>query len=385
MKHLRPALEELRAADLLREPPLVGAPFDGRVMIQGVPFINFASNNYLGLATHPRVKQAAIDAIQRWGTGATGSRLLSGTSEAHVRLEEALAAFKRTEAAVTFPSGYQANIGMIPALAGPDDIVFLDRLAHASLVDGARMARAALRVFAHNDMDDLEKCLKRYTTKGQRWIVTESVFSMDGDRAPLKDLVALAQTRGAHTYVDEAHGTGVWGPEGRGWINAQGVERQVDVCMGTLSKALGGTGGFICGSRELIAWAHNRCRSFIYSTALPPACAAAAVAALDVVREEPERREKLFRLSARLRRGLNLPGEGPIVPLIVGGEKETLALAQHLRAGGVFAPAIRPPTVPKGTARLRFSLTADHTENDVDRVLEILEKSLRKAIAQKAS
>jgi 8-amino-7-oxononanoate synthase len=380
LRDLAPRLKALEDSDLLRAARVLTTAPQARVKLEGRSVLNFASNNYLGLAADPRLVQAAHEALREWGVGATASRLLGGTLEIHASLEEALARFKGTEAAAVFPSGYHVNTGLLPALLDPEDVVLADRLCHASLIDGARLSRAALRVFRHNDMADLEKALKRAPGRGARWVVTESVFSMDGDLAPLSELVSLAQRTGARTYVDEAHATGVVGPEGRGLVQALGLEKDVDVCMGTLSKALGGLGGFVCGSRDLVSWIHNRCRSFIYSTALPPALAAAALAALDICRREDARRDKLARLANRLRRELGLPpGESPIVPFVVGSETDALRAAAGLWETGVFAPAIRPPTVPKGTSRLRFSVTADHEDADIDRVIAFFRKPVAQA------
>ena len=292
--------------------------------------------------------------------------------DVHRELEEEIASFKQAEAAVVFPSGYHANVGMLQALAGPGDVIILDRLAHASLVDGARLSRATLRVFRHNDPEDLAKVLKRGRGAGEQWVVTESVFSMDGDRAPLGDLLSVCEEEDARLYVDEAHGTGVWGPDGRGWVNALGLAGRVPVCMGTLSKGLGAQGGFVVGSRSLIQWVVNRARSFIYSTALNPGAAAAALAAIRIARTEPERRARLFSLSARLRAGAGLSGEGPIVPVHAGQDADAVSLSNRLWEEGLFAPAIRPPTVPRGTARIRFSVTAGHREEDVDRAVRII-------------
>ncbi len=379
MKFLEEALQGLKDADLYRELKTLSSAPEAHVTLGGRSFINFASNNYLGLSADERVKSAAAEAAREWGAGATASRLLGGTLELHDELERSLAAFKRTEACAVFPSGYHANLGTLQCLLSSDDTALVDRLAHASLIDGVRLSRATLRVFRHNDPSDLEKKLRGRGRRGRVWIITESVFSMDGDVAPLAEIVGLARRYGAHTYVDEAHGTGVWGPEGRGVVNECGLEKDVDVCMGTLSKALGSAGGFVCGGRSLIEWIRNRSRSFIYSTALPPPSLAAALKSLELVQQEPWRRKKLFDLTARLRAGLRQPESlnSPIVPFLVGSEKETLRLSRLLWDEGIFAPAIRPPTVPKGTSRLRFSLTAGHTEADVDRVVGcLLEKSI---------
>jgi 8-amino-7-oxononanoate synthase len=337
--------------------------------VGGREILNFSSNNYLGLAEDPRVCRAAAVAAERWGSGATGSRLMGGTLAVHEELESALAEFKQQEGALVFPSGYHANLGMIPSLAGLEDTLFLDRLAHASLVDGARLSKARVRVFRHNDAENLDHVLSRVTGKGERWVITESVFSMDGDRAPLADLVSVCRKHGARLYVDEAHGTGVWGPSGRGWVNEQGVADKVDVCMGTLSKAFGAQGGFVCGSPVLIQWAINRSRAFVYSTALAPSAVGASLAALKIMQDEPNRRARLFERSKQLWSGLGLEGRGPIVPLIVGDDARALSLSASLWEAGVFAPAVRFPTVPRGAARVRFSVTAAHTAEDIDRVL----------------
>jgi 8-amino-7-oxononanoate synthase len=395
---LGPELKSLEEKNLLRVLRVMGSAPGARAELEGKSVLNFASNNYLGLAGHPSVVAAAREASEAWGAGATASRLLGGTLAVHERLEKALAGFKKTEACAVFPSGWHANLGALPALMGPGDTVVLDRLAHASLVDGARLSRADLLVFKHNDVEDLERVLRRAPVTGRRWIVTESVFSMDGDVAPLCEMVFVAERYNARLYVDEAHGTGVFGPGGSGVVNGLGLEKKVAVCMGTLSKALGAQGGFVCGSEDLIRWIHNKARSFIYSTALAPAAAGAALAAVGMLPTEgEERRKRVLSLSARLRDGLEeirragaggtvsaaaparairspyTPYErGPIVPFLVGGEEDALALSRRLWDAGVFAPAVRPPTVPKGTARLRFSVTADHTPADIDRVLAAL-------------
>lgn len=373
-QRLTSALTVLETENRRRRPRTVESMPSAHTRSGGRDIVNFASNNYLGLAEDPRVIEAAAQAQRRWGIGATGSRLMGGTLALHEELEKALARFKGTTSALVFPSGYHANVGMIPALAGADDTVFLDRLAHASLVDGARLSKAHVRVFRHNDPDHLEHVLGRRKGAGERWVITESVFSMDGDRAPLKDLAAVCEKWGARLYVDEAHATGVWGPGGRGWVNEQGVVDRVDVCMGTLSKALGAQGGFVCGSMALTQWGINRARAFVYSTALSPGAAGGALAALALCETEEDRRTRLFSLSDRLWAGLGLKGKGPIVPLILGDDGRALSLSAALWEEGVFAPAIRFPTVPKGAARVRFSVTASHTPDDIDRVLSVVDR-----------
>jgi len=388
---LEQSLEALGKTHQRRRLRVLASAPGSRVTVGGKVYLNLASNNYLGLAGDERLMAAAREALARWGAGATASRLLGGTLALHEELEAALTAYKRTEACAVFPSGYHANLGVLPALAGPDDTLILDRLSHASLVDGARLSKAKILVFAHNDPDDLGRVLRRAPAGGRRWVVTESVFSMDGDAAPLLELVAAAERDGGRLYVDEAHATGVLGPEGQGVVRALGLETRVGASMGTLSKALGSQGGYVAGSEDLVRWLHNKARSFIYSTALNPAAAGAALSAVDVAKTDEARRGRVLSLAGRLRDGLSRLGarppskplggayavfeRGPIVPFIVGESGAAVALSKKLWEAGFFAPAVRPPTVPAGTARLRFSVTAGHTEDEVDRLLDVLGRS----------
>jgi 8-amino-7-oxononanoate synthase len=294
-----------------------------------------------------------------------------------VRLEERLAAFERQEAAVLFPTGYAANVGTIAALAGPDDLVCLDRLNHASLVDGCRLSRAKLMVYRHDRLDRLARGLKKAATRRRRFIVTDSVFSMDGVLAPLRALCELAEKFDATLVVDEAHATGVFGEQGRGVAEQQGVEDRVPVRVGTLSKAVGTLGGFVAGSQPLVDWLWNTARTQMFSTALPPAVCAAATAAIDVIETEPWRRQRLWALADRLRQQLagarirTVPNSvGPIVPVLIGLPEQALAAAGRLEEAGFLVPAIRPPTVPRGTSRLRISVSCGHREEDVDRLAE---------------
>lgn len=338
--------------------------------------VNMASNNYLGLAHDERVVAAAQRAAEQWGVGAGASRLLTGTTQAHAELEEALAAYKGTERALVFSSGYAANVGVLSALAGPRDHIFADRLNHASLIDGCRLTRAHMRVFRHGDLEHLEHLLQKAPERGQRLIVTDGVFSMDGELAPLPALVELAEQYEALLVVDDAHGTGVVGPEGRGSIAHFGLEDHVPVQVGTLSKALGAQGGFVAGSEALIDLLVNKARSFIYSTGIAPPVVAAAHEALRIAREEDERRTLLQRLLAMLRDGLTGRGydvmgkaPAPMMAVRVGDPEAALALAQQLEASGIRAPAIRPPTVPEGTSRLRLAPMATHSLQAVKRVI----------------
>ncbi len=340
-------------------------------------FINFSSNDYLGLANDPKLREAAIAAINEFGVGAGASRLITGTQSPHVRLEHALAKWKGTEAALSFSSGYAAALGTIPALVKKDDVILLDKLCHASLIDGAKLSGATLRIFPHNNLRKLESHLEwaRREHPGKRILVaTESVFSMDGDRAPLRELVELKKRFDALLMLDEAHAVGVIGPNGRGLAAAESIGEDVDIQMGTLSKALGASGGYICGSRNLIEWLINRARSFIYSTAPSPAIAAATLAAVDFLSSsEGEERRLLLWKKIRLMQevmptsGLNKKDApaGAIFPWIVGGEQAALDLASALQNKGFLVPAIRYPTVAKGSARLRITVTAAHQEDQI--------------------
>jgi len=367
-------LARLDAAALRRDLHPIDSASDTEVLIDGRPYLLLSSNNYLGLATHPAVRAAARHAIERYGCGTGASRLISGHLDLHAAVEAKLAAFKGTEAALLFPSGYQANVGTITALVGRGDHVYSDALNHASIIDGCRLSRASVHVYPHRNVRALEAELAATSPGGRRLIVTDSVFSMDGDRTPLAALTALAEQYHSWLMVDEAHATGVLGPRGAGLAAAEGLGDRVDVHLGTLGKALGSAGAYVAGSRALVEWLVNRARSFVYTTGLAPAAAAAAGAALDIVVTEPERREALARNAARLRDGLSalgfaVGGDTQIIPVAIGDNRPALRFAEGLRARGVLAQAIRPPTVPEGTARLRVTPMATHTEAQLDRVL----------------
>jgi 8-amino-7-oxononanoate synthase len=343
-------------------------PQAARVVLDGRELVNFGSNDYLGLAADPRLAAAAAEAGQREGWGSGASPLVTGHAAAHRQLEQRLAEFEGTEAALLFTSGFAANAGTIAAVVGPGDAVYSDRKNHASLWDGCRLSRADVRVYPHGDWRQLEALLADSQKYRRRLIVTDSLFSMDGDLAPLVELADLAERYGAMLMVDEAHATGVFGQRGRGVAEQLGVEDRVPIRVGTLSKALGSVGGFVAGSRTLIEWLVNRARPYIFSTALPPAIAAAAIAALDVVRDEPQRRTALLARAQELRNTLRGAGwnvgtsASQIIPLIVGEPARAATLSHALRERGLFVPAIRPPTVPEGEACLRISLTAGHTD-----------------------
>ncbi len=368
-------LRELEGQHLLRRLRLVESEPGPVAMIEGRPVIVMASNNYLGLATHPLLKQAAIAAIARFGVGAGASRLVSGTFPPHQDLEAALARFKTTEASLVFSSGYLANIGLIPSLIGPGGLILADRLCHASLIDGCRLSRATLRVFRHRDLAQLDTLLARRSPRRETLIVTDGVFSMDGDLAPLPELVALAERYGARLVVDDAHGTGVMGLHGRGTLEHFGVESRIPFHMGTLGKALGTSGAYVAGPHSLIRYLVNTARSFIYTTAPPPGTAAASLAALERLQAEPERRARLWDNRNHFHAGLKALGfrladsQSPIIPVLIGEPQQALTLAERLLERGVYAPAIRPPTVPAGTSRIRTTVTSEHTREQLDAVL----------------
>ncbi len=367
-------VEALEDAGLRRRLHPLASASDAEVEFDGARVVLLSSNNYLGLATHPALRAAATDAIARWGCGSGSSRLIAGHFALHAAVEAKLAAWKGTEAALLFPSGYQANVGAITALIGRGDHVFSDALNHASIIDACRLSRASVHVYAHGDGRALEAALAACGRDGRRLIVTDSVFSMDGDRAPLQALVALAEHYHSWLMLDEAHAAGVLGPGGAGLADACGLGERVPVQMGTLGKALGSAGAYVAGSRALIDLLVNRARSFVYTTALAPAAVAAAGAAIDLVVAEPARRATLLANAARLRTGLaalglDARGDTHIVPVLVGDNRRALALAEALLARGVLAHAIRPPTVPAGTARLRLTPMATHTPMHIDRVL----------------
>ena len=369
MSEVAERLEELRESGLHRRLRLVESPQGARVLLDGSEVLLLCSNDYLGLADRAEVRDAAAQAALRWGAGAGASRLISGNMAPHRRLEERLAAFKGYEAALLFGSGYLANVGTIAALAGRG-VVFSDELNHASIVDGCRLARAETFVYRHADVEHLAWGLREAAGRASL-IVSDGVFSMDGDMAPLGELVRLAREHGCRLMVDEAHATGALGPGGRGSVAAAGLSGEVDVVVGTLGKALGSYGAYVCASAELRDYLLNTARSFIFSTALPPPTLAAASAALQLLEGEPQLVERLNANAAALREGLRAEGLAPggggsqIVPLEVGDAGRTMELCERLLERGIFAQGIRPPTVPEGSSRLRFSAMATHGEAEL--------------------
>jgi 7-keto-8-aminopelargonate synthetase-like enzyme len=412
---LNQRLSALREQNLFRELRRVDSPQLPHIQIDGKTLLNFSSNDYLGLANHPALKEAAIRSIEKFGAGAGASRLICGSLAPFHELEIALAQFKQTEAALSFSTGYAATLGTICALLGKDDIIILDKLVHACIVDAAKLSGAKIRVFAHNDLEDLEEKLKWAAanssrtslppdemspspplgekagvrgilpseTKGQGvatpriLIVTESIFSMDGDAAPLCEIVALKEKYGASLMVDEAHATGIIGKNGRGLAEHLGVSAQIEIQMGTLGKALGASGGFICGSRSLIDLLVNRARSFIFSTAPVPAAAAAATAAVHLIQSSDgeKLRQKLQTHFAQFRSAIQNPHsaiQSAIIPIILGNETKAMDAATKLREQNIFVPAIRYPTVARGAARLRVTLGAAHSSDDISRLITAL-------------
>jgi 8-amino-7-oxononanoate synthase len=387
-------LDELLASEMLRRPAVIESAVGARIVVGGRELVCMCSNDYLCLANDPAVKQAAMDAIGKWGVGAGSSRLVCGTSSLHAEVERRIAGFKGAEAAIVTSTGWQANHVAIAVMVGGGDLILCDKLNHASIIDAAFASGARVRTYPHCDMVRLEEMLGRHRGRHRRClIVTDSVFSMDGDVAPLAELVRLKNAYDAQLMIDEAHATGVLGEHGRGVAELAGVEHDVDVTVGTLSKALGSLGGFVCGRGALIETIVNTGRAYIYTTALPPALCAAAMAAIDIVEKEPQRRVKLLELARLLR--LRIHEELPIarskedstqsagaaiitqiIPVIIGSASDAVRVSKSLMDGGFMVPAIRPPTVPPNTSRLRISLCCGHSREDV----ETLADKLRLAI-----
>ena len=365
-------LSDLKRCGLLRQRSLVRSLPDGWCEVAGRRLRDFASNDYLHLAHDPRLRESAHAAISHAGIGARASALVTGRTPWHARLENEIAEFEDAQSAVLFPTGFAANLGTIPALVGTDDIVFSDRLNHASLLDGGRLSGARLRVFRHERLATLERELEKSGGVRRRLITTDAVFSMDGDLAPLREICDLAEAHDAMLLVDEAHATGLFGDRGRGLCEQMGVEDRVTVRIGTLSKALGCLGGFVAGTEKLTDWIWNRARTQFFSTALPPAICAAAATAIEIVKQEPWRRQTLLTRSRQLRQmmcdaGLRILGNAaaPIIPVLVDDANTALAASRQLAERGFLVPAIRPPTVPRDMSRLRISLSCVHDESEL--------------------
>src|SRR6516225_5506357 len=361
---------------ILQSASAAEAQFDGKQVI------NLASNNYLGLTTHPKLREAALEAVRKYGVGSGAVRTISGTMTLHMELEERIAAFKNVEACVVFQSGFAANAGTVAAILGPEDHIISDELNHASIIDGCRLSRAKIHVFPHKDTLAAENILTELDrAAGRKLLISDGVFSMDGDIGPLPGLTAAAEKHGAIMMVDDAHSSGVLGRNGRGTIDHFGLHGRVQVQVGTLSKAIGVLGGYVCGSRDLIEFLYHRARPFLFSTSHPPAVAAACLAAFDVLEQEPERITRLWENTKYFKAGLMAAGfntgisETPITPVIVGEAKLAHELSRELFDGGVFATGIGFPTVPKGKARVRTIVTSTHTREELDRALEIFRQA----------
>ncbi|MGZ4214217.1 MAG: glycine C-acetyltransferase, partial [Actinomycetota bacterium] len=356
---------------------------NARTRFDGKDVVNLASNNYLGLAAHPRLKEAAAKAAMEFGAGSGAVRTIAGTMTLHKTLEERFAAFKDAESAILFQSGFTANAGCVAAILGPEDVIVSDQLNHASIIDGARLSRATIKVFPHKDTEAAATLLDEASGARRRLLITDGVFSMDGDIAPLPDLVKVAEAHGAIMMIDDAHASGVLGPGGKGTVAHFGLQGRVDIQVGTLSKALGSLGGYIAGPKHLSDYLANRGRPFLFSTSHPPAVVAAALAALDVMTDEPDRIERLWANTRYFQDGLHALGfdtgasETPITPVIVGEDRAAAEFARRLWDDNVFCPAIVFPTVPRGRARVRAILTAAHTTTDLDRALEAFEHAGR--------
>ena len=377
---LRQELEELKALGLYRETKRIDTIQGPEVIIDGKKVILLSSNNYLGLTSHPEVIKAQAQALEEFGAGACASRLVSGNMSLHEELEERIATFKGTEGAILFSTGYMANVGTISAVSGEKDLIVCDKLNHASIIDGARLSGATLRTYPHKNIERLKDILKKSTSYRRKIIITDGIFSMDGDIAPLPQLIELAERFDAILMLDDAHATGVLGKTGRGTCEHYGVKKGVHIHMGTLSKAIGNLGGFIAGSRPLLDYIRNKARSFIYSTALPPAILGGSIKAIDIVEKDSGLRDRLWANVRKFRSALqeldfNIMGsETQIVPIYIKDAPVTMKTAEFLFKNGIFAPGIRPPTVPKAKCRIRTSLMATHTEEHVDNVVEVFRR-----------
>jgi len=379
LQFLERELDEIKEKNLYRTLRLLKGEQQPVVIIDDREVILLCSNNYLGLSSHPKLKAAAKEAIDKYGCSASSSRLISGNMGLHEKLEGKIANFKKTEDSLLFNSGYTANVGVIPTLIGKGDVIFSDELNHASIIDGCRMSRAEIRVFPHKDMDFLEKLLSESSKFKRKLIITDGVFSMDGDLAPLPEIVKLADKYSSAIMVDDAHATGILGRGGRGIVEHYGLDGKVEIIMGTLGKALGSFGAYIAGNKILKEYLINKCRSFIFTTALPPPVLASSFAAIELIEGEPQIREKLWSNVKYLRKeltqlGYSIGGETQIIPIIIGDEGLTMTLGERLLDEGVFVQGIRYPTVPRGKARLRITVSSAHSMDNLEKALDAFDK-----------
>ena len=378
MKYISDELEEIKKAGLYRELNIVEGAQGTHLEIKGRTYLSFCSNNYLGLANNPLVIKAVKDAVEKYGWGAGASRLVSGNMTLHEALEDEISRFKGKEASIVFPTGYMANIGTISSLVSKGDLVICDKLNHASIIDGCRLSGADFRVYAHCDMEKLENILIKSTKYSRKLIVTDTVFSMDGDLTPLPDIVRIASKYDAMVMADEAHGTGVFGKSGGGVVEHFNLSKKVSIIMGTLSKAVGSLGGYVTGDTDLINYLRNKARPFMYTTALPPAVCAASIAGIRMIQKNPSLRTSLWNNVRYLKEKLDLlnfnviPSESPIIPILIGDAKKAVDVSKFLYKKGILIPAIRPPTVPAKSSRLRMTVMSTHTREDMERLLDIL-------------
>ncbi len=379
MEYISNELKMIREHGLYRDLNVVGNAQGVYLEIKGITYLSFCSNNYLGFANNSFVISAVKEAVDKYGWGAGASRLVSGNMTLHETLENKISRFKEKESAIVFPTGYMANIGAISSLVTRGDLVICDKLNHASIIDGCRLSGADFRVYAHCDIKKLENILKKSSKYSKKLIVTDSVFSMDGDLAPLPDIVSIASRYQAIVMVDEAHGTGVFGKEGRGVVEHFGLNKEIHVVMGTFSKAIGSLGGYVCGDEDLINFLRNKARSFMYTTALPPAVCAASITGIKLIQENPSIRESLWKniryVKDKLGRlNLNIiKSESPIIPILIGDADKAVGVSKALYEKGILIPAIRPPTVPANSSRLRMTVMSTHTREDLDRLLAALD------------
>lgn len=385
LNYLKEKIEELKKEGVYRKLPILEGANEAEIILNGEKVINLSSNNYLGFANHPRLKKAAIEAVEKYGAGAGAVRTIVGNMSIHEELEELLAEFKREEAAFIYQSGFNCNAGTIQAITEAGDLIISDELNHASIIDGTRLSKADRKIFKHSDLDNLEQVLKENRDKYKNvLIITDGVFSMDGDIAKLPEIVELAEKYEAMTYVDDAHGSGVLGESGRGTVDHFGLHGRVDFSIGTLSKAIGVVGGYVAGSKTMYEWLNHRARPVLFSTSLPPAAVGAIMEAIKMLMESTEYTDKLWDNAKYFKQKLGTLGfntghsETPITPVIIGDEAETMEFSKKLLENGVFVSAIVFPTVPRGTGRVRCMVTAGHTKEQLDRAVNILKRLERK-------
>lgn len=381
LNYLKEKIEDLKKEGVYRKLPVVEGANEAEIILNGKKVINLSSNNYLGFANNPRLKKAAIEAIEKYGVGAGAVRTIVGNMSIHEELEKLLAEFKREEAAFIYQSGFNCNAGTIQAVTEKGDLIISDELNHASIIDGTRLSKADKKIFNHSDMDNLEQVLKENRDKYRNvLIITDGVFSMDGDIAKLPEIVELAEKYEAMTYVDDAHGSGVLGESGRGTVDHFGLHGRVDFSIGTLSKAMGVVGGYVAGSKTMYEWLNHRARPVLFSTTMPPAAAAAIIEALKMLMESTEYTDRLWDNANYFKKKLGTLGfntghsETPITPVIIGDEAKTMEFSKKLLEKGVFVSAIVFPTVPRGTGRVRCMVTAAHTKEQLDRAVDAFEK-----------